>query len=56
MPGQRSWDGEQFPNSWQRLVLGTLTWMSSPWSVPTMDQAAWEPSRFPLRLPGDKKP
>lgn len=49
------WDGEQLPNSWQRLVLGTLTLILSPWDVPAVGQVAQEPARLPLHLPGDKK-
>lgn len=29
-------------SSWKRLILGTLTLVSSPWGIPTMNQAAWE--------------
>ena len=55
-PGWWGWDGEQLPDSWQRLVLGTLTLISSPWGILAVGQASWDPAHLPLCLLGDKKP
>lgn len=31
-------------NGWEKLVLNTLTLVSSRWSIPAAAQAAWEPA------------